>query len=100
MKIWKIEAAGDTVYLQAEDLNHAKKELKGKIGDIPSSVMQMPEVPDQAWKMIQYAKESSEDTVGNDSTFMQGQLGGKGSSAARTATGAAAISAKEGKELL
>jgi hypothetical protein len=39
MKIWKIEAAGDTVYLQAEDLNHAKKELKGKIGDIPSSML-------------------------------------------------------------
>jgi hypothetical protein len=65
-------------------------------GDVRKAmaVMQMPEVPAQAWQMIQYAKESSEDTVGNDSTFMQGQLGGKGSSAARTATGAGAISAK------
>lgn len=58
------------------------------------AVMQMPEIPPQAWQMIQYAKTSSEETGGADATFMQGQLQGKGSSAARTATGAGAISQK------
>jgi hypothetical protein len=65
-------------------------------GDVRKAmaVMEMPEVPDQAWQMIKYSQESSQRTIGDDATFMQGQLGGKGSSAARTATGAGAIAAK------
>ena len=58
------------------------------------AAMQMPSVPSEAWQMIQYAKTSSEETSGADSTFQQGNLGGKGSSAARTATGAGRIAAK------
>lgn len=65
-------------------------------GDVRKSmaVMEMPAVPAEAWKMIQYAKSSSEETSGADSTFQQGNLGGPGSSAARTATGANRIAAK------
>lgn len=58
------------------------------------AVMEMPKVPPEVWTTIKYSQDSSEKTVGDDATFMQGQLGGKGSSAARTATGAGAISAK------
>lgn len=58
------------------------------------AVMEMPEVPSQAWDMIKYAQESSQTATGADAQFMQGNLGGPGSSAARTATGAGAISAK------
>jgi hypothetical protein len=57
-------------------------------------VMEMPKIPPEAWQMIQYSKTSSEETSGADATFMQGQLQGKGSSAARTATGAGRIAAK------
>lgn len=58
------------------------------------SIMEMPKIPDEAWKMIQYSQQSSQETSGADATFMQGQLQGRGSSAARTATGAGAIAAK------
>lgn len=63
------------------------------------AVMEMPSIPAEAWQMIQYARESSERTSGADSTFMQGQLGGRGSSAARTATGAGAISQKSNSRI-
>lgn len=65
-------------------------------GDVKKAmaVMDMPQVPPMAWEFIQYAKSSSEETSGADQTFMQGNLQGKGSSAARTATGAGRIAAK------
>lgn len=65
-------------------------------GDVRNAiaVMEMPKVPAEAWQMIGYAKTSSQETTGADATFMQGQLQGKGSSAARTATGAGRIAAK------
>lgn len=76
--------------------------LGGMFGiDLPSGVndvlraiqfMPMPEVPADAWKMLQYSMQSAEDVSGADSTFAQGNLGGPGSSAGRTATGAARIS--------
>jgi hypothetical protein len=58
------------------------------------AVMEMPKVPAEAWEMVQYAKTSSQESSGADATFMQGQLQQKGSSAARTATGAGRIAAK------
>lgn len=57
-------------------------------------IMEMPKIPAEAWTMIQYAKASGEETSGADATFMQGNLQGRGSSAARTATGAGRIAAK------
>lgn len=58
------------------------------------TVMEMPAVPGEAWQMIQYSQQSSQATSGADSTFMGGNLGAKGSSAARTATGAGRIASK------
>ena len=58
------------------------------------AVAELPEVPAAAWQTIQYSQQSSQNTSGADSTFMPGNLGGKGSSAARTATGAGRIAAK------
>ena len=58
------------------------------------AVMEMPQVPGEAWQMIQYSKQSSAETSGADSTFMQGNLGSAGSSAARSAAGVNRISAK------
>lgn len=68
----------------------------GSDGDVRKgmAVMDMPKVPPETWQFIQYAKQSSEETSGADATFMQGNLQGKGSSAARTATGAGRIAAK------
>lgn len=68
----------------------------GADGDVRKgmAVMDMPKVPPETWQFIQYAKSSSEETSGADATFMQGSLQGRGSSAARTATGAGRIAAK------
>lgn len=65
------------------------------VNDVNRAVgfLPMPPIPGDAWKMIQYSLQNSEDLVGANSTFAQGNLGGPGSSAARTATGAARISA-------
>jgi hypothetical protein len=56
--------------------------------------LETPPVPPDAWKMLQFSQQSSEDLSGANSTMQQGNLGGPGSSAARTATGASRIAAK------
>lgn len=65
----------------------------GPDGDVRKSAMYMPvpEVPADAWKFIAYSQQDSQDLSGANSTFAQGNLGGPGSSAARTATGASRI---------
>lgn len=68
------------------DLPNGVTDVLRAIGFLP-----MPEVPADAWKMLQYSMQSAEDTSGANSTFAQGNLGGPGSSAARTATGAGRI---------
>lgn len=64
-------------------------------GDIRKAAMflQVPQIPADAWKFVQYTAQNSEGLSGADSTFAQGNLGGPGSSAARTATGASRIAA-------
>jgi hypothetical protein len=64
--------------------------------DLKRNVMflDMPPVPPDAWKMIELSQQSSEDVTGANSPFMQGNLPGPGSSAARTATGAGRIASK------
>lgn len=59
-----------------------------------AAFMEMPAVPGDAWKMLQYSQESAEDSSGANSAFMQGNLTGPRSSAARTATGAGRIASK------
>jgi hypothetical protein len=53
--------------------------------------MKMPEIPADAWRMMELIRTSSEATSGANSQMQQGNLGGPGSSAARTATGASRI---------
>jgi len=64
-------------------------------GDIKKSVawMEMPEVPESAFKMLELSQKGGEDLSGANSQMQQGNLGGPGSSAARTATGAGRIAA-------
>lgn len=56
--------------------------------------LEMPAVPADAWHMLELSQQSGEDVSGANSAFMQGNLPGPGSSAARTATGAARIANK------
>jgi len=44
MKIFKVVAEGDTVYLKAKDLDDAKNILKVKIGPIPDRLLAFSEV--------------------------------------------------------
>jgi len=56
--------------------------------------LEMPPVPSDAWHMLELSQQSAEDISGANSAFMQGNLPGPGSSAARTATGASRIANK------
>jgi hypothetical protein len=64
--------------------------------DIRRSVgfLETPPVPADAWHMLEMSQQSSEDVSGANSAFMQGNLPGPGSSAARTATGASRMASK------
>ena len=56
--------------------------------------LQTPPVPADAWHMLELSQQSGEDVTGANAPFMQGNLPGPGSSAARTATGASRIASK------
>jgi hypothetical protein len=56
--------------------------------------LETPEVPADAWHMLEVSQQSGEDITGANAPFMQGNLPGPGSSAARTATGAQRIASK------
>jgi hypothetical protein len=49
--------------------------------------MEMPQVPKDAWSMLEYSQKSGEDISGASPQMQQGNIGGPGSSVARTATG-------------
>jgi hypothetical protein len=53
-----------------------------------------PQIPREAWQVYQEAKEGGQDLVGANSTTMQGNLGGPGSSAMRTAAGVNRVGGK------
>lgn len=53
-----------------------------------------PAIPREAWQVYQEAKEGGQDLVGANSTTMQGNLGGPGSSAMRTAAGVNRVGGK------
>lgn len=59
-------------------------------GDVRKAVgfLDMPKIPEEAWKMLDLSQRGSEELSGANSAFQQGNLPGPGSSAARTATGA------------
>ncbi len=43
-KIFKVDAQGDTLYINAEDQADASKQLAEKIGNIPASMLSWSEV--------------------------------------------------------
>lgn len=53
-----------------------------------------PLIPAEAWRIYELAQQGGEQLVGADAAFMQGNISKPGSSAARTATGAQAVSSK------
>jgi len=61
----------------------------GPDGDVRKAVayIDKPQIPGEAWKVMDIALHGGEDLVGANSTAVQGNLGGPGSSAMRTATG-------------
>lgn len=44
MKIFKVEAEGDTLYIQAESQKAARKQLHDKIGYVPDGMLTWSEV--------------------------------------------------------
>jgi hypothetical protein len=44
MEIWKVEACGDVVYINAENLTGAKVTLKAIMGEIPASLLKWTKV--------------------------------------------------------
>jgi hypothetical protein len=65
-------------------------------GDVRKAAMyaDKPQIPPDAWRVYQESKQGGEDLVGANSTTMQGNLGGPGSSAMRTATGVNRVGGK------
>lgn len=61
----------------------------GKSGDVNKAVgfMKMPEIPPEAWKLLDFAHRGGAELVGADSIAMQGNVSTPGSSAMRTAAG-------------
>ena len=68
----------------------------GPDGDVRKSVayIDKPLIPGEAWKVMDMALHGGEDLVGANSTTMQGNLGGPGSSAMRTAAGVNRVGGK------
>ena len=62
-------------------------DFRKSVGFLP-----MPEVPPDAWRMLDMVTKSAEELSGASSAFQQGNLPGPGSSAARTAAGVNRIS--------
>jgi len=54
----------------------------------------VPEVPADTWRFLAWGDQSADSSSGANDAFAQGDISKRGSSAARTATGAAAVSAK------
>lgn len=61
-----------------------------KVTDV-FAALEIPKVPPEVFAVLKAAADDAESTTGADSAFTQGNLPGRGSSAARTATGAGGI---------
>jgi hypothetical protein len=96
--------AVNQMYLRARGANAPTQQIRQRIGGIIDvdiapgqkvtdvfGVLEMPKVPSEAFAVLQNATATAESTTGADQAFTQGNLPGKGSSAARTATGAGGI---------
>ena len=62
-------------------------------GDVQKAAvfMKMPEVPADAWKMLEFSQKGGEELSGASAQAQQGNVGGPGSSFVRTATGAGRV---------
>jgi hypothetical protein len=62
-------------------------------GDVKKGMafMEMPQVPVDAWKMLEFSQKDAEELVGASTQAQQGNVGGPGSSFVRTATGAGRV---------
>jgi hypothetical protein len=63
------------------------------------SLVPQPQVPPDAWRVIQSVVASSESSTGADQATVQGSIPGRGSSVVRTATGAGAVSSASSTRL-
>jgi hypothetical protein len=62
-------------------------------------IIELPKTPPEAFTVLQAAAQSAQSTTGADEAFTQGNLPGRGSSAARTATGAGGIIAANASKI-
>src|SRR5208337_4403217 len=62
-------------------------------GDVKKAMafMEMPPIPADAWKMLEFSQRSGEDPSGASQQMQQGNVGSPGSSVVRTATGASRV---------
>jgi hypothetical protein len=98
-------------YARDRGANVPSQQIRTRLGgivdvDVPQGrgvkdafgLIEQPRVPAEVFPILQQSQQSSQSTTGADQPFAQGVLGGAGSSAARTATGAGGIiSANAGK---
>lgn len=68
----------------------------GPDGDVrkAAAYADKPAIPGEAWRVYEESKQGGEDLVGANSTTQQGNLGGPGSSAMRTAAGVNRVGSK------
>jgi hypothetical protein len=89
-------------YVIAAGANVPTQDMRRRLGGIRKvdgndatksiSLVPQPQVPPDTWRAIQSVIGSSESATGADQATVQGSLPGRGSSMARTATGAGALS--------
>jgi len=97
-----LSMAVNQTYLRNRGANVPTQQIRQRLGGIIDvdgdvdkafRILETPQVPAETWAVLQNARDAGESVSGADQAFVQGQLGGRGSSAARTATGAGNIAA-------
>jgi hypothetical protein len=73
----------------------------GPDGDVRKAIsyLDKPQIPAEAWRLMDMALHGGEDLVGANSTTQQGNLGGPGSSAMRTAAGVNRVGGKADEQV-
>lgn len=90
-------------YVRSRGANVLTQQIRSRLGGIIDvdgdvrtafKILETPQIPSEAWQVIDRAKQSSESTSGADEAMVQGSLPGRGgSSIGRTATGAGNLAA-------
>ena len=91
-------------YLRDRGANVPSQQIRNRLGGIIDvdvrpggkvtdafGILETPKVPPEVFAVLQAAAQNAENTTGADQAFTQGNLPARGSSAARTATGAGGI---------